>query len=311
MRVKILGVAAGGGFPQWNCGCLNCRRLRQGVFSGRARTQAQVAISSDNRNWYLLNASPDLRAQIEASPALHPGDGVRHSPIKGIVLTSGEIDQVIGLLLLREFQPLRVYATASVRRILVEDNSMFGALRRAAKQVEWTDVAPGGAGFDLTSVDGENSGLHCESFALPGSYPGFVGSERTAKSDPAEAVQGLIVEEANGGGRLAYMPAVALVEEGCLERLERCDTLLFDGTFWTDDELVRVHGGGRTAREMGHLPVSGPGGVLERLGQLRRPRKIFLHVNNTNPMLDEDSPEYRCAREAGWEVPHDGLELEL
>src|ERR1700686_5448935 len=165
MKVKILGSAAGGAFPQWNCACANCDAIRSGTFHGKRRTQTQVAISQDDRSWFLLGASPDLRAQIEATPELHPREGVRQSPIAGVVLANADLDHVLGLLLLRELQPLRIYATSSVRRILHEDNSMFGMLQRIPTQAVWTDFAFG-TQFNLCNAQGENSGLRCRALSL-------------------------------------------------------------------------------------------------------------------------------------------------
>ena len=319
MRVEILGSAAGGGFPQWNCACRNCSRLRAGIFSGKARSQLQVAISCHTDSWFLLNASPDLRGQIEANSFLHPRDGLRQSPISGVVLTSADLDQVLGLLLLRELQPLQIFATASVRSVVRDDNSMFAMLQRVPKQAQWTDIVPSGS-FALAptvcegSLD-EQAVLRCLLVPLPSRYPAYVSSARAAALKPQEALLGVIVNaQGDSGGRLAYFPAVPRVDDSLLrqlESLESTDVLLFDGTFWSDDELVRIQGGGQTARQMGHIPVSSTEGSLQLLAGLRRPRKIFVHVNNTNPMLDESGPEYRQVRDAGWEVAEDGWHFEL
>jgi pyrroloquinoline quinone biosynthesis protein B len=309
MRIAILGSAAGGGFPQWNCACGNCSSLRAGSFTGKARTQAQIAITDDNGSWFLLGASPELRAQIEASPELHPSDGVRHSPIAGVVLTSGDLDHVLGLLLLRELQPLRIYATASIRRLLREDNLMFTMLNRAADQARWTDVVPGKT-FALASPDEKTSGLMCEAIPLSSRYPAYVPRHRASQLSPCEAVLGIIIQD-TAGNRLGYFPAVPDVDDGLLHLLESTDLLFFDGTFWSDDELMQVQSGTSTAREMGHIPVSSARGSLARLAELRRPRKFFLHVNNTNPMLDESGPEYREVTAAGWEIAEDGWNIQL
>ena len=308
MRIEILGSAAGGGFPQWNCGCPNCSAVRAGTFPGKARTQTQVALSPDLQSWYLLNASPDLRLQIEATPALHPQGSGRSSPIQGVVLTSADIDQVAGLLSLRELQPLRIYCTPSLRRILLKDNSMFYMLNRIPDQVTWMDVSPGQS-FSLLSVPGEDSGLCCEPFPISDRYPVYV-AEHSKDAAPEEASLGLVLSSSKGG-RLAYCPAVPFVDESLLRRLESADVVLFDGTFWSDDELIRVQGKGATARQMGHIPVSSPEGSLRQLAGLRRPRKIFVHVNNTNPMLNQSSPEYAEVRAAGWEIAEDGWGFEL
>ncbi len=314
MRVKILGSAAGGGFPQWNCSCPNCRALRAGTFAGKARTQTQIAISADDKNWFLLGASPDLRAQIEAAPELHPceqpdGKSPRHSPIAGAVLCNADVDQTLGLLLLRELQPLRVHATDSIRRILTEDNSMFAMLQRIPGQVSWTNFTPGTT-FPLQSPAGEDSGLRCRALSLGTHYPAYVSPKRQSELTFGEASLGLIVESPSGK-RLACMPAVPQIDDALLREFESVDVLLFDGTFWSNDELIRIQGSGQTAKQMGHVPISGPEGSLSKLAQLRHPRKIYLHINNTNPMLNEAGPEQRQVREAGWEVAEDGWQFVL
>ena len=279
------------------------------MLRGVARTQSQIAVSVDRR-WFLVNASPDLRAQIEATAELHPRDGVRHTPIESVILTNADLDHVLGVLLMREFQPLRIYSTPAVREILSKDNSMFGMLRQFPEQLVWNDIHPG-RGFELETVAGTPLGVRCEPVPVAWSYPPYVSAERRAVLAADEAVLGLILEPSGGGGRLAYFPGLPEATESWLERMESCDLLLLDGTFWADDELARTRGGGRTAREMGHLPLSGPGGSLARLASLKRPRKIYTHINNTNPILDEDSPEHRSVREAGWEVARDGMEFTL
>lgn len=309
MRVEILGSAAGGGFPQWNCSCRNCRSLRAGTLRAKSRTQTQVAVSDDGRSWFLLNASPDLRMQIERAPVLQPREGIRDSPISGVLLTSADLDQIAGLLSLRELQPLRLYCTPSLQRIVREDNSTFGMLNRVPRQVCWTNVKPGEC-FPLLDVDGEESGISCEVFSLADRYPMYVSRGRVAELKGDEALLGVILT-GSSGKRLVYLPAVPAISDQLLQCLGTADVLLFDGTFWSNDELIRVQGSGATAREMGHVPVSGPDGSLRLLAGVRRPRKIFVHVNNTNPMLDESGPEYRELRAAGWELAEDGWQLNL
>ncbi|MGB8889500.1 MAG: pyrroloquinoline quinone biosynthesis protein PqqB [Candidatus Korobacteraceae bacterium] len=309
MRIEILGSAAGGGFPQWNCNCRNCHSLRAGNFSGKSRTQTQVAVSNDGRTWFLLNASPDLRIQIERTPALQPRSGVRDSPIAGVLLTSADLDQIAGLLSLRELQPFQIYCTPSLRQILREDNSAFGMLNRLPQQAGWTDISLGES-FPLLNMAGDDSGICCEVFSLEKKYPVYVAPERAAALKPEEASLGVMLTAASGG-RLAYMPAVPAINQCVLQLLETADLILFDGTFWSDDELIQVQGSGATAREMGHVPLSGSDGSLRALAGLKRPRKVFVHVNNTNPMLDESGDEYRQLGTAGWEVAEDGWRFNL
>jgi pyrroloquinoline quinone biosynthesis protein B len=305
MRLKVLGSAAGGGFPQWNCACPNCRRVREGKFSGTPRTQAQLAWSRTPDEWTLLNASPDLRVQIDATPELWPSNtnGARHSPIRDLILTGAEVDQALGLLLLREFHRFRVHATASVRKILTEDNSIFGVLARFAGQVEWHDLP-----LDQSFSAG---GACLEVAPSAAGFPGFVSATRAAQLNPAEAAIGLFISPESGGGTLGFLPGAGCVSDELLDRLETCDCLLFDGTFWSDDEPSRIPGITRSARQMGHLPISGTGGSLDRLSGLQRPRKIFIHINNTNPILDDTSVERRMASDSGWEVAWDGMEITL
>jgi pyrroloquinoline quinone biosynthesis protein B len=314
MEVKILGSAAGGAFPQWNCACANCRAVRAGTFHGKPRSQTQVAITQDGYSWFLLGASPDLRAQIEATPQLWPREGLRQSPIAGIVLANADLDHVLGLLLLRELQPLSVHAAASVRRILREDNSIFAMLERISHQVAWSDFETGKE-FSLCNAQGQESALRCRAWSLSAHYPAYVATGRRAQLATGEASLGFILRSHHpdgsalpSGRRLAYMPAVPQVDDALLEQLDQCDIVLFDGTFWSDDELIRVQGSGQTALEMGHVPVES---TLLKLAGVRRPRKIFLHINNTNPMLDEASPQYRQVRGAGWEIAEDGWQFNL
>jgi pyrroloquinoline quinone biosynthesis protein B len=302
MRIQILGSAAGGRFPQWNCGCGNCIAVRAKEFSGKARTQAQLALSADGLTWFLAGASPDLASQIESSAALHPR-ALRDSPIAGVVLASADLDHVVGLLLLRELQPLRVYAAPSILRILREENSMFGMLNRVEPQVVWTPMTPD-APFPLLSADGKDSGLRCEVHYLSGRYPKYVKTKDLA---PDQATAALFFESASGK-RVAYVPAVGSLSEALLEKIEHVDLLLFDGTFWSDDELQRVQGSGETAHQMGHIPVEES---LRLLKNSKVERKMFIHLNNTNPILNEASPEHQAVRQAGWELAEDNWQLEL
>ncbi len=265
-----------------------------------------MAVCSGHASWFLLSASPDLPRQIEAFPELHAATQSRETPIAAFVLPGGDLDQILGLIMLRESQPLRVYATPSNRRIIMDSNIIFAMVR---KQITWDELTAG-KDLELVSVNGTRSGIQCLPFAIAGNYPHYVDTALAASLPAQDALLGLRLESPSGR-RLVYMPGVPLVEDTWLEYLKTSDLLLFDGTFWTDDELIRVQGSGRTARQMGHMPVSGPDGSLTQLAQLERPRKVYIHVNNTNPILDEDSPEHRSVREAGWEVACDGMEFEL
>lgn len=307
MRVKLLGTAAGGGFPQWNCCCPNCSALRYGNFHGKARTQLQVAISGDGESWCLLNASPDLRAQLEADRDFWPHGAPRSTPISTVVLTGAEVDQVLGLLTLREFQRFAVYATTGVQSVLREDNSIFGVLNRLEQQVKWIDIVPEQA-FQLLSRNGE-FGLSCTMISVGDCLPAYVSDSRAKAIPIRERSLGLVMES-KSRRRLGFFPAVPALNSAMQQQLSIMDVILFDGTFWSEDELTTVQAGGPTGREMGHIPVSGPSGSLQLLSGLRA-RKIYVHMNNTNPMLDESGPEYRQVREAGWELGEDGWQFEL
>lgn len=310
MRVKILGSAAGGGFPQWNCGCANCSRLRGGSLRGKARTQAQVAVSPNNSSWILLNASPDLRQQFAENREFAPTGPGRDTPVSAIILTSADVDCVLGLLHLREFQPLRIYATAGVRRVLTEENSLFRTLERSHPPVRWVSL-PVKEVIPILQKDDSaaRTGLCCRAVPLDGDFPDYV-SEQLRRSLPREeALIGLELER--NGKRMFYAPSIPGNGDVWKRYAAESDLSLLDGTFWTNDELVRVMGSGKTAREMGHMPLSEKGGLLQQMGNGGGGRRVLIHMNNTNPLLDEESEANRLAREAGWEIAYDGMEFEL
>jgi pyrroloquinoline quinone biosynthesis protein B len=307
MHLRILGSAAGGRFPQWNCGCENCVGVRNQTFSGKPRTQAQLALSADGSSWFLAGASPDLASQIESTPALHPR-ARRDSPIAGVILASADLDHVLGLLLLRELQPLRVYAPPSILRILHEENSMFGMLNRTAPQVVWTPLNSG-TPFPLLDAAGKNLNLCCELYFLDGRYPKYV---RNPDLPRGEATCGLFFTSQTGK-RIGYLPAVGKLEDAFLAKLDGLDVLLFDGTFWSEDELshvdpARLDPTAERAHQMGHIPVEES---LRLLKNINVGRRIYIHINNTNPILNEAGPEHRAVREAGWEIAEDNWHLEL
>ena len=310
MRVKVLGSAAGGGFPQWNCACRNCRRLRDGGASMHERTQTQVAVCSSPNEWSLLNASPDLRTQILSTTSLAPAMSPRHTPIASVWLTSADVDSVAGLLHLREFQPLKVHATPSVRRILLEDNHIFRVLERSDPPVCWQEIPlntwlPFTAGDDST---GEGA-IRVRAVPLGGSYPDSVSERMRPSLDPEEAVIGLAL--ASGKKQVFYAPSLGGRSGEWKEWARASDLCLIDGTFWDDQELISAGASSKTAREIGHIPLSGKGGLLDEFGAGGRGQRVLIHINNTNPILDEESAEYREVRRAGWEIAYDGMEFEL
>jgi pyrroloquinoline quinone biosynthesis protein B len=294
----VLGAAAGGGFPQWNCRCPVCRLAWAGDPRVKPRTQASLAVSADGERWILLNASPDLRAQIQANPRLHPRGTARGSPIAAVVLTGAEIDQTAGLLSLRERSPFALYATAATLAALA-DNPMFTAL--AAGVVTRRAVVPG----ERFALGG---GLEAELFLVPGKVPLYLeGDDPDTASESAANVG---VEIFHGASRLAYVPGAAAVTPAMRQRLERASVIFFDGTLFTDDEMIATCTGEKTGRRMGHMPLDGADGSLTALDGLRA-RRIFVHINNTNPILVEDSPERARVAAAGWDVAEDGLEVVL
>ena len=306
MLIRVLGSAAGGGFPQWNCGCPNCRGLRSGTVRAAPRRQESAAVSSDGHGWILLNASPEIREQIESFAGLHP-QAPRHSPIQAIVLTNGDLDHTLGLLSLRESHPLVVYATEHVRRGFTEGNVLYRTLQRFPGQVTWRALKLG-AEEELVGADGHGSGLLVEAVPVPGKLP--IHLESQGAHHPEDNI-GLRIREASTGRRLAYFPAAGGLTPMVEKAIEDADCLFFDGTFWSADELPAQGLGTKRADDMAHLPVGGDGGSLAALRALRAPRRIFIHVNNTNPLLREDSAERREAQAAGWEIAWDGMEVSL
>ena len=300
MRAVVLGSAAGGGFPQWNSGSQACRRARHGDPLVKARTQASIAVSGDGQTWFLINASPDLRQQIECVPALQPVTPLRSSPIAGVVLTSGEVDAIAGLLTLRERQELTVFASPTVIGVLAA-NPIFDAL--APDVVERVPVR-------LDEAFGLGAGaatLQCTLFPVPGKVPLYL--EQGA--DPKVTIDGNTVGAlvTDGTTRLFFIPGCAAMTADLSDRLRGADCVLFDGTLWRDDEMLAAGVGTKTGRRMGHMSVSGPDGTLAAFENLDVQRRVLIHINNTNPILLEDSPEHAEVRAAGWLVAHDGMEL--
>ena len=302
MLLRVLGSAAGGGFPQWNCNCANCAGLRAGTLKASARTQSSVALSLDGERWLLVNASPDIHAQIRATPALQPRRGVRDSGIAAVLLSDGQIDHSTGLLLLREGRRLPVYATELVRDDLTRGFPLFRVLEHFCG-VDWHPVPLSGsfsvaglAGMELTAVALESK---------PAPY-----SPRREAPQPGDNI-GLVVRDVATGKSLFYAPGLAAIDDSLALLMRRADCLLVDGTFWTDGEMIALGISKKRARDIGHLPQSGPGGMIESLGRFPDARKVLIHINNTNPILNEDSPERATLAAAGIEVAFDGMEIRL
>ncbi len=309
MKIKILGAAAGGGFPQWNCNYRLSRDARSGAPGVKRRTQSSLAASADGERWVLFNASPDIGAQLLATPALHPGpEGpLRATPIRAVVVTNADVDHIAGLLTLRERQPFNLYASAKVHAVL-EANPIFRVLDPAlVRRIE----LPLGRSTHIEGPDGP-TGLTVETYAVAGKVALFLEDG----GDPAKFVSHdgdtIGVALTNGGGTTAhYVPGCAAVDASLRHRIEGADCLLFDGTVFHDDEMEKAGVGHKTGRRMGHVPMSGPDGSIAALNGLRVGRRIFVHINNTNPVLDERSPERQHVVEAGWEVGEDGMEVVL
>ena len=302
MHVLVLGSAAGGGFPQWNCGCRNCEAVREGRPGWRARTQDSLAVSADGERWWLLNASPDILAQIQATPALWPRE-LRHSPLAGVVLTNGDLDHVLGLLLLRESQPLSVYATPRVIEGL-RQNVFLRTLERFPEQVRWRALELDRT-VELLDAKEAPSGLELTPFSLPGKPPLHL---MHAFSPSAEDNLGLRLQTQESSA-LVYASAIGDIADP--RRFDHAGAWFVDGTFWSEEELPGMGVPMGPARTMAHLPISGDGGSLRRLEGLRVPHRFYTHVNNTNPILDAGSAQHAALRRAGWQVASDGLRLSL
>lgn len=295
MRIVILGTGAGGGLPQWNCGCVNCTAARQGRIA--SMTQSAVAVSADGVEWALINASPDLREQLAATPALWPGV-LRGSPIRKVLVTNGDIDHVAGLLTLREGQAFDLLATPAIHAVLAA-NPMLAALN--PEIVPRRDIALDQP-FDLAP------GVRATLFAVPGKVPLYMeGGGAVETGLIGEQTVG--VELTTGSRRAYYIPGCALVPDWLKARIDGADALLFDGTLWTDDEMVRAGLGTKTGARMGHVSVSGEGGSLAALAGIAVAQRIYVHLNNSNPLVDPASPERLAVQDAGWLVGHDGLEI--
>jgi pyrroloquinoline quinone biosynthesis protein B len=308
LRIVVLGAAAGGGVPQWNCGCPVCQAARTGR-TGLQSTQASMAISADGEHWFLINASPDLRQQLIATPQLHPKPGqLRHSPIAGVILTNSEVDAVAGLLSMREGSPFTIYAHSRVLAIL-KANSIFNVLSEA--NVKRQPIAIDEA-FEPTLSDGSPSGIEIVPFAVPGKGAWYLeGKAHPAGDGGAGDTLGLRISDKASGRHLYFLAACAEVTPELKQRLAGASLIFFDGTVWRDDELIAAGLGAKTGQAMGHIAMSGENGAIAALADLGIDRKIFLHINNSNPALLHDSAERKSAERAGWQIPADGMELTL
>jgi len=308
MKIIVLGAGAGGGFPQWNCNCPNCQLARSGVPEAPSLTQSSLAVSADGKRWVLLNASPDLRRQIELNPALHPSGPGRSSPIAGVVLCNADVDHTAGLLTLREMQPLAVYGTGRVIGVLAA-NAMFNVMD--SKLVE-RRAMPLETPFPFLDRDGQPLGLTVQAFAVPGKVALWLErpEEKNFGSIPEDTVGLKITDDATGSS-FFYIPGCAAMPDDLAKRLNGAELVLFDGTTFTDDEMITAGFSAKTASRMGHMAMTGAEGSLAALGRLSIGRRIYVHINNTNPALLRNSAERRLIEASGWEVGFDTMEIVL
>jgi pyrroloquinoline quinone biosynthesis protein B len=305
MRVRVLGSAAGGGFPQWNCNCENCLGLRKGSIRARPRTQSSIAASADGRRWVLFNASPDILQQIREFPALQPGDRLRATAIEAIVLIDAQVDHTTGLFMLREHsRPLELWCTDPVFQDLTTGNPVLKVLDHFAG-VHRHELPFSENGFLIPGIEG----LRFVACSLSSKAPPY--SPHRDRPQPGDNIGVTIVDE-RSGKRLFYAPGLGQIEPRVRDAMMRANCVLVDGTCWTDDELVRLGVSSKRARDIGHLAQSGAGGMIEQLDALPAgTRRVLIHINNTNPILNEDSPEHRELTRHGIEVSYDGMEINL
>ena len=305
MRILILGAAAGGGFPQWNCACSTCAAFWRGEEGGTARSQSSIAVTADDENWVVFNASPDMREQIIARPQMHPRPerGLRDSPIASVVLTNGDLDHVAGLLSLREKHPLGLHMTGEIANV-IDANPVFAALDPAF--VTRNRIA-------LDAPFEPVPGVTVKLFAVPGKVPLYMEGENPEGMIDTQMVgeQTVGAEITGGGKRAMYIPGCAAVPNDLKARIEGADLLMFDGTLWTDDEMQREGVGQKTGARMGHMSVSGADGTMATFAGSTIARRVLVHLNNTNPLLLPKSEQRAEAEARGWEVSFDGMELSL
>ena len=304
MRIHLLGTGAGGGFPQWNCNCSNCSRFRQGNFQGSARTQSSIAVSGNEADWILLNASPDIRAQLANFPQIQPARQVRDTAICAILLCDAQIDHTTGLLSLREHdKPWDIYCTASVHDDLSNGYPVFKILEHF-RGIHWHEVNTDESSFVIPPAEN----LRFTAVPLKSEAPPY--SPHRHNTVPGDNI-GLRIEDQDNGKILFYAPGLGEIEPHVYEYMSKADLLLVDGTMWTNDEMSKHGINNKLASEMGHLDQSSKGGILEVLNSMEKPRKMLIHINNTNPILDPQSPEYQLLQQHAIEVSADGMDITL
>ncbi len=302
MHIRLLGTGAGGGFPQWNCNCHNCKRLRSGEIKSSARTQSSITISGNGEDWVLFNASPDIRAQLESFPPLQPARKIRDTGICAIVLCDAQIDHTTGLIILREHdKPWDVYCTAAVHEDMTTGYPIFNMLSHF-RGVQWHEVKTDLSSFTIPKADN----LVFTAVPLKSEAPPY--SPHRHNTVPGDNI-GFKVEDTSTGKNLFYAPGLGIIEEHVYDYMSEADVVLVDGTMWTNDEMSKHGISDKLASEMGHLDQSSKGGIMETLNSLQKPRKILIHINNTNPILDEESDERKVLDAAGIEVSYDGMDI--
>lgn len=309
MQILVLGSAAGGGFPQWNCNCPNCQGLRNGTLAATSRTQSSIAISADGERWLLCNASPDIRAQIAANPELHPKRGLRDTGIAGVLLVDGQIDHTTGLLSLREGCPLDVWCTPNVHQDLSTGFPLFPMLKHWQGGLRWQPIDIADERHEARFEVEFCSDLRFTAVALDSNAPPY--SPRRGSPTPGDNI-GLFIEDTASGATLFYAPGLGKFNDAVRGWLKRADCVLVDGTLWHNDEMQRLGVGQATGTDMGHLALAGEHGLIAELDALPEATwRILIHINNTNPILDETSPERAILNERGIRVAYDGMTFTL
>jgi pyrroloquinoline quinone biosynthesis protein B len=304
MKIRVLGSSAGGGFPQWNCNCTNCAGVRAGTIKARPRTQSSIAVSETGQDWILINASPDILSQIKDNPALQPARQIRDSGIAAVVLMDAQVDHVTGLLMLRErTSPLPVYATAEVFADLTSGLPLINTLAHYCT-VDKHIIQPNGSDFNIPPLNR----LTLQPITLSSKAPPY----SPHRNDPYPGDNmGLLITDTCTKKTIFYAPGLGAIEPQVRDAMDQADVLLVDGTFWTEDEMINLGFSSKPAATMGHLPQSGPGGMIEVLMDYSTKRRILIHINNTNPILKEDSEEALILQSHGIEVAFDGMEIEI
>lgn len=310
MKIRILGAAAGGGFPQWNCNGANSAKVRNKQPGVPARTQSSLAISADGKRWILLNASPDLREQLNATPELwpDPDGGLRNSPIRAAVLTNGDVDHIAGLINLREGHPFTVYGSDRVLATLAA-NSIFNVMN---PDIVPRKTLPLDKAITIASPS-EELGVTIKAFPVPGKVALYLEDESQGPdfgTQDGDTI-GLEITNNDTGKTFYYVPGCADVDETLASRLKNAELVLFDGTLYTDDEMLAQGLSHKTGKRMGHISISGSEGSIAAFEPLNVQRKIYVHINNSNPVLDENTPERKATEQAGWEIGYDGMEITL